>query len=120
MRHLIATATYLNITPTKNDGKTIYKLDVKDVWVDGFWSISVYNAKGYFEKNSQDAYSVNNLTAKKAADGTIAIQFGGTSNDANTNVLPITDGWNYAVRLYRPRKEILDGGWKFPDATPVD
>ncbi len=23
-------------------------------------------------------------------------------------------GWNYTVRLYRPRKEILDGTWKFP------
>ena len=22
-------------------------------------------------------------------------------------------GWNYMVRLYRPRKEILDGTWKF-------
>lgn len=24
------------------------------------------------------------------------------------------DGWNYAVRLYRPRKEILDGTWPVP------
>jgi len=24
------------------------------------------------------------------------------------------------VRLYRPRKEILDGIWKFPEATPVN
>ena len=23
------------------------------------------------------------------------------------------------VRLYRPRKEILDGSWKFPEAQPV-
>jgi len=28
-------------------------------------------------------------------------------------------GWNYIVRLYRPKKEILDGSWKFPDAKPV-
>jgi len=32
----------------KNDGTTIYKLSAKDVAVDGFWSISAYNAKGYF------------------------------------------------------------------------
>jgi hypothetical protein len=25
-------------------------------------------------------------------------------------------GWNYTVRLYRPRQEILDGTWKFPEA----
>ena len=44
-------AMYLNFTPAKNDGKTVYKLTVKDVPVDGFWSISLYNAEGYFEKN---------------------------------------------------------------------
>ena len=43
---------------------TVHRLTVKDVPVDGFWSISVYNAKGFFEKNPLDAYSLNNLTAK--------------------------------------------------------
>lgn len=33
--------------------------------------------------------------------------------------LPISSGWNYLVRLYRPRQEILDGSWTFPEATPV-
>ncbi len=28
-------------------------------------------------------------------------------------------GWNYMVRLYRPRKEILNGTWKFPEAKLV-
>ena len=28
-------------------------------------------------------------------------------------------GWNYTVRLYRPRPEILNGSWKFPEAEPV-
>ena len=27
-------------------------------------------------------------------------------------------GWNYMVRLYRPRAEILNGTWKFPEAQP--
>ena len=44
---------------------TIYKLNVKDVPVDGFWSITLYNAEGYLMKNDQDAYSFNNITAKK-------------------------------------------------------
>ena len=35
----------------------------RDVPVDGFWSISVYNADGYFEPNDRNAYSVNNITA---------------------------------------------------------
>ena len=43
----------------------------KDVPVDGFWSISVYNAEGYFEPNPLNAYTLNNLTAKKNADGSV-------------------------------------------------
>jgi len=111
-------ATYLNFVPEKNDGKTIYRLVVKDVPVDGFWSVSVYNAEGYFEKNVQELYTLNNMTAKKADDGSVTIQFGGW--DGKTpNVLPIMPGWNYMVRLYRPRPEILDGSWKFPVAQAV-
>jgi hypothetical protein len=129
VRHLIATASawglnpdkdamYLNVTPKQNDGKTIHKLTVKDVPVDAFWSISVYNKEGYFEKNEHNAYTLNNLTAKKNEDGSVSVQFGGW--DGNTpNCLPITPGWNYIVRLYRPRDEILSGKWTFPQAQAL-
>lgn len=70
-------AFYLNVAPPRNDGRTIHKLIVKDVLVDGFWSVSLYNAEGYFQKNDRDAYSLNNITANKNADGSITIQFGG-------------------------------------------
>lgn len=130
VRHLIGTAsawggnpdkdaTYLNITPAKNDGATVYKLDVKDVPVDAFWSVSVYNAAGYYEKNQYDAYTINNITAKKGDDGAIAIQFGGCDGKI-ANCLPTTKGWNYTVRLYRPRQEILDGTWQFPEPSAVN
>ncbi|MFQ3458363.1 DUF1214 domain-containing protein [Bradyrhizobium sp. UFLA01-814] len=126
VRHLIGTAagwggnpdkdaSYLSITPARNDGTTVYKLTVRDVPVDAFWSISVYDAKGYFEKNPYDAYTLNNITAKKSADGSIAIQFGGCDGKI-PNCLPVMKGWNYTVRLYRPRPEILNGKWKFPKA----
>jgi hypothetical protein len=29
-------------------------------------------------------------------------------------------GWNYTVRLYRPREEILNSTWTFPEPQPVD
>lgn len=130
VRHLIGTAagwggnpdkdaSYLSITPAKNDGATVYRLTVKDVPVDAFWSISVYDAKGYFEKNPYDAYTLNNITAKKSADGSIAIQFGGCDGKI-PNCLPTMKGWNYTVRLYRPRPEVLNGKWKFPEAQAVN
>ena len=110
-------AMYAGVTPEMNDGKTPYTLNVKDVPVDGFWSISLYNGEGYFEKNQYNAYSVNNITGKKNSDGSMTIHFGG--DPKQSNFLPIMKGWNYLVRLYQPRKEIIDGSWTFPAAQPV-
>ncbi|MEH2563469.1 DUF1254 domain-containing protein [Bradyrhizobium sp. AZCC 2289] len=112
-------AKYLNVNPSQNDGKTVYKLTVKDaVPVDGFWSVTLYDVDGRFQKNEYDAYSVNNLTGKKSADGSIVIRFGGCDGKI-PNCLPTMPGWNYMVRLYRPRPEVLNGRWKFPEAQPV-
>lgn len=129
LRHLIGAATgwggnpekdalYVTVTPAKNDGKTVHRLTVKDVPVDGFWSISLYNADGYFEKNDRNAYTVNSLTAEKNPDGSVTVQFGGCDGSAK-NCLPIMPGWNYWVRLYRPRPEVLDGTWSFPNPQAV-
>jgi hypothetical protein len=129
IQHLMATAAgwggnpaeaavYVPVYVTANDGTTVHKLTVKDVPVDGFWSISVYNAQGYFEKNALDSYSLNNLTARPNTDGSHTVQFGGcTKSTSNCLFTPV--GWNYVVRLYRPRKQILDGIWKFPVAQPA-
>jgi hypothetical protein len=112
-------AKYLDVNPTRNDGKTVYTLTVpSEVPVDGFWSITVYDAEGRFQKNAYDAYSLNNVTAQKSPDGSVAVQFGGCDGKI-PNCLPIMPGWNYMVRLYRPRAEILDGSWKFPEAQAV-
>jgi hypothetical protein len=130
VRHLIGTAfafggnpeedaLYLNVTPSRNDGTTVHRLSVKDVPVDAFWSISIYNADGHFQKNAFDAYTLNDTTAEKDTDGVVSVQFGGCDGTI-PNCLPTMPGWNYMVRLYRPRAEILNGTWKFPDAQPVD
>jgi hypothetical protein len=111
-------AAYWSIYPKANDGRTVHTLRLKDVPVDGFWSISVYNAAGYFEKNPLNAYSLSSLTAKPGADGAFDIQFG-NCRKGTVNCLPIMAGWNYTVRLYRPRPEIVDGRWRLPEAAPV-
>lgn len=120
VRHLIGTAAgwgglpeheayYVNVEPHLPVGE--YELTVGDVPVDAFWSISLYNADGFFEPNELNSNSVNSVTSVPNADGTITVRFGG---DGGPNCLPIMDGWNYLVRLYRPRPEILDGTWSFP------
>lgn len=111
-------AIYESVAPEHNDGKTTHRLTVHDVPVDGFWSLSVYNAKGFFEPTGAGGYSLNNLTAHPNPDGSFTIQFGGCGPDVR-NCLGIMPGWNYTVRLYRPQKPILDGLWSFPVAEPV-
>ncbi|MGZ4183969.1 MAG: DUF1214 domain-containing protein [Solirubrobacteraceae bacterium] len=77
VRHLVATAAgwrglpdeearYLGVEPRLPVGE--YQLTVREVPVDGFWSISVYNADGFFEPNDRNAYSVNNITAARTAE----------------------------------------------------
>ncbi|MBR0899411.1 DUF1254 domain-containing protein [Bradyrhizobium tropiciagri] len=112
-------ALYLPTTPARNDGSTIHTLTVTNIPVDGFWSLTVYNSEGYLQPNPTNSYAVNSVTAMKAADGAITIQFGGCDGEV-ANCLPITQGWNYTVRLFQPRAAVLDGSWKFPEARPVE
>lgn len=125
VRHLIGTAagwgglpsaeaSYIGVDPRLPVGQ--YEITVRDVPVDGFWSISVYNAQGFFEPNARGAYTVNDITGVKNDDGSTTVRFGDYP-EGTPNAIPITEGWNYLVRLYRPRPEILDGSWAFPGIT---
>ncbi|PZF84631.1 DUF1214 domain-containing protein [Jiangella anatolica] len=127
VRHLIGTAAgwgglpdreamYLNVDPGL-PASGAYRLTVTDVPVDGFWSISLYGADGYFPRDSGPMVSLNDRTAVRDADGSVTVHFGG--DPGLPNRLPLVDGWNYVVRLYRPRAEILDGSWTFPPVTSV-
>lgn len=112
-------AKYVSLIPDENDGKTAYTLTLpKDVPVGGFWSVSVYNKDGFFEPNEFNAYSVNNVTGAKNADGSMTIHFGGDSKSAN--YLPVTEGWNCTVRLYLPGPEITEGDWTPPAMKKVN
>lgn len=125
VRHLIGTAagwgglpseeaSYIGVDPRLPLGQ--YELTVGQVPVDGFWSVSVYNADGFFEPNKADAYTVNNITGARDPDGRITIRFGDYP-PGTPNAIPITEGWDYLVRLYRPHQEILSGKWAFPALT---
>lgn len=111
-------AMYFTNYPELNDGTTVHTITLENVPADGFWSLSVYNDVGYFEGNEFDSYSVNSVTAKPSEDGAVHIQFGGCDGEI-PNCIPITNGWNYSLRLYRPGSSVLDGSWVEPIATPI-
>jgi len=91
-RHSREVCPLLPVAPARNDGATIHELTVQGVPVDGFWSITVYNAEGHLEPNQYNVYSVSGITAKKGADG-LVIQFGGCDGEI-PNCLPIMKAWN--------------------------
>lgn len=127
--HLVSTAAgwgglpkknaYYLIQPVAKDDGTPHALTVKDAPVDGFWSVTVYNAEGYIEPNDRGVYSYNNVTARPNEDGSYTINFGGCE-DGRITCIPVPGGWNYAARMYQPREEILNGSWVFPAPQPVE
>jgi len=109
-------AVYLNVVPDLPVGE--YMINVADVPVEAFWSVSMYNADGYFQENALGSYSVNNISGEANADGSFTVNLGGC-DDGRVNCLPLTEGWNYIVRMYRPNQSIIDGDWEFPAAVKV-
>jgi hypothetical protein len=127
VRHLIGSAagwgglpsseaTYIGVDPQVSVGD--YELVFKDVPVEAFWSVSVYNARGFFEPNSKDLYSVNSVTGDRNHDGSITVRFVASADgETPPNAIVTPAGWNYLIRFYRPRAEILDGSWTPPTLT---
>lgn len=122
VRHLLGTASgwgglpsseayyYMEVEPREVGH---YTLTFQDVPVDAFWSVSVYNRDGYFEPNPFGSYSVNSVTAHAEPDGSVVVNLA-PDGAGLRNHLYVMDGWNYALRLYRPRPEVLDRSWTPP------
>ena len=67
-------------------GTGVYKVKDQEAFVfrvplpvDAFWSVTLYDDKGWMPVNKYNAYSFNNIMAKKKEDGSITIHFGGDS-----------------------------------------
>lgn len=127
-RHLIGTAfgwgglpeseAYYYIESEPNpQGR--YTLTFKDVPVDGFWSVTIYNREGYLEPDPYDSYNLNGITAQPEQDGSIVLNLSPEGGDLK-NHLYVMDGWNYLIRLYRPHPEVIDGTWTPPTPQRVD
>ncbi|ANY23903.1 DUF1214 domain-containing protein [Gordonia terrae] len=107
-------ATYIGVDPEREPG--LYELTFDEVPVDAFWSVSVYNAAGFFEPNARNLYTVNSVTGERNEDGSVTVRFVPTADgELPANAIVTPRGWNYLIRLYRPRPEILDGTWTPPE-----
>ncbi|MBD9524951.1 DUF1254 domain-containing protein [Ensifer sp. ENS02] len=92
--------------------------------VNGFWSITMYDAGYFFVDNPLNRYSISPRQDLKAnADGstTIYIQHESPGADKESNWLPAPkDKFILMMRLYWPKEgnpSILDGSWVLPPAT---
>jgi hypothetical protein len=126
-RHLIGTAMgwgglpeseayYYIETEPQPAGK--YTFTLRDVPVDAFWSVTVYNRDGYLEPNPYDSHNKNSVTAATDPDGSITLNLS-PDDEGLTNYLYVMDGWNYALRLYKPHQSVIDRTWTPPTPQPV-
>ena len=94
--------------------------------VDGFWSLTMYDADYFFVDNPLNRYTVSQRNKLKAnADGSIDlyIQHESPGKDKESNWLPAPQGqFILMMRLYWPKEQppsILDGSWKIPEVKEV-
>jgi len=94
--------------------------------VNGFWSITMYDANYFFVANPIDRYSISaRQNLKKNPDGSIDlhIQKDSPGADAEANWLPAPSGkFILMMRLYWPKESnpsILDGSWVIPPVARV-
>ncbi len=91
--------------------------------VNAFWSLTMYNAKQAFVANPIDRYAIGDRDKLKFnEDGslTLYVQHESPGKEKESNWLPAPkDSFNLFMRLYWPKKAILDGSWTPPAVKQV-
>lgn len=127
IRHLIGTAfgwgglpvaEAFYYTETSSLPLGHYTLTFDAVPVEAFWSVAIYNKDGYFEANPHNSYGLNSVTATPDEEGRVTINLAPDPGDL-PNYAYIMDGWNYAIRLYKPQAPVLDKTWTPPTPRTV-
>jgi len=109
-------ATYLNYSGG-HDYRVCHQATYQVPENGAFWSITVYGSDGFMKS---DQNIVNSSNVKLNADGTFTVYFGAAETCGEVpNRLDTTEGWNFAMRIYRPGKSVLEGAYKLPVAKPV-
>ena len=91
--------------------------------VNGFWSLTMYDAEYFFYDNPLNKYTVsprNDL--KYNADGSLDlyIQHESPGKEREANWLPApADRFVLMLRMYWPKEAVLTGAWKVPPVEPA-
>ena len=114
--------------PRTFDGRRAWRLDLPKLPLDGFWSLSLYEATpegGYaFVENPLHRYAVGDRTPglRRGADGGVSILIGSADpgGEARAGWLPAPAGpFALVMRAYLPRPELLDGRFRLPPVRPA-
>lgn len=86
--------------------------------VEYFWSLTMYNGKGYLVENPAGRYTIkdrDNLVYGRDGSLTLCIQSENPAEEHRNNWLPAPDGEFYMVlRLYGPPEEAIRGDYQIP------
>jgi len=86
--------------------------------VNGFWSLAMYDAEGYFVENPIGRYSIGNrddLSMNEDGSLDLYLQHQSPGSALESNWLPAPAGqFNLVLRLYWPGTEIITGEWQPP------
>ncbi len=92
--------------------------------VDAFWSVTMYDQKGYQVANSINRFAISSwMPLKYNADGSLDlyIQRDSPGPDKESNWLPAAKGpLGITMRLYAPKPQALDGSWNPPPMRRVE
>jgi len=94
--------------------------------VNGFWSLTMYDASYFFVPNPLDRYTVSQRNKLQTnADGSVDlyIQHDSPGQEKESNWLPApSEAFVLMMRLYWPKQKqpsLLDGTWKIPEVREV-
>jgi hypothetical protein len=95
--------------------------------VDGFWSLTMYNANFFFVDNSINRYTLSardDLQVNDDGSVDLYLQDGSPGPDKESNWLPAPPGkFILMLRLYWPKEtppSIIDGTWTIPPVKQVN
>jgi hypothetical protein len=91
--------------------------------VNGFWSLTMYDADYFFVQNPLNRYTLSSRSKFKTnKDGSVDLFIHNTSpgKGQESNWLPAPAGrFILMLRFYWPKDAIIDGTWKLPAVTPI-